>query len=49
VPLEETVAGRDPTRRPILVLEMDHRFWRDDLEVARGAVAFGRRLAASAP
>ncbi len=35
-------------RRPIFVLEMDCRFWRDDLDVARASIATGQRLVALA-
>lgn len=48
VPLEETFALGGFQRRPIFVLEMDCRFWRDDLDVARASIATGQRLAALA-
>lgn len=48
VPLEETFALGGFRRRPIFVLEMESRHWRDDSQVARESLATGWRLAALA-
>jgi sugar phosphate isomerase/epimerase len=48
VPLEATFAEGGFARRPILVLEVDSRYWRDDPAVAQEIVASGRSLASRA-
>jgi sugar phosphate isomerase/epimerase len=48
VPLEATFGAGGFRRRPIFVLEMDSRYWRDDPEVARQSIDAGNRLAALA-
>jgi sugar phosphate isomerase/epimerase len=48
VPLDETFSAGGFNRRPIFILEVDVRYWRDDPEVARESVVAGNKLAALA-
>jgi len=45
IPLEATFAPGGFARRPIFVLEVEHRYWRDDPAVLPACLAAGRRLA----
>ncbi|HEX2034282.1 MAG TPA: sugar phosphate isomerase/epimerase family protein [Chloroflexota bacterium] len=49
VPLEAAFEAGRFTRRPIMVLEMESRYWRDDPDVVRESLAAGRRFSELVP